>query len=309
MEQNTERKLLGVNKEYIMNFRKKLRDNTMILLGEINPELAKKAIYKRYTGRNLDLKNPKTFDEKVNWLSLYGQTDEMARLSDKIAVHDFVKEKGLAHILNDIYQVAKKPEDIDWESLPNKFVIKTNNASRTNIIVEDKNKLDIEATNDQLNEWLSADYGRANAEFHYNTIEPKILIERFIDFEGSSPVDYKFFCFNGQPYFVNVMKDRDESGSKYFKAIYDLKWRRIFIQDPAHEQDPEREIGKPSLFDEMVEYARVLSHDFPFVRVDFYQEQDQIIFGEMTFTPRGGNSDNFNEGIQKMLGDLIRINY
>lgn len=291
-----------------MNLRKTIRDNIMIILGKINPEFSKRLIHKRYTGEDLDFKNPKTFDEKVNWLSLYGPIEKMAKCSDKIAVHDYLEKKNLGHLSNEILQVVDKPELINWDKLPNKFVIKTNNASRTNILVKDKTTIDKSAINNKLNKWLNSDYGSSNAEFHYNNIEPKILVEKFLEFKDNVTIDYKFFCFNGQPYFVYAIKDRDESGAYSTRLIYNLNWERIFIQKESYENDKNIDIDKPKYLNEMIEYSKILSEDFDFVRVDFYELEDKVVFGEMTFTPRGGNNDLFSNKVQKMLGDLIKIN-
>lgn len=287
--------------------RKILRDNTMILLSKISPELAMNLIHKRYTGEWLNLKNPQTFDEKINWLSLNGPVEKMAKCSDKIAVHDYLKEKGLQYLSNEILLVTEDPKTINWEKLPNRFVIKTNNASKTNIIVRDKSTLDIGKVNYKLEQWMKNNFGSANAEYHYDNIKPRILIEKYIDFKDDKPIDYKFFCFNGQPYFVYVIKDRDDYGYNFTRAIYDLNWKRIFIQNEFSEHDRLIHFDRPEYLEEMIEYAKILSRDFSFVRVDFYEIEDKVLFGEMTFTPRGGNNEIFSLGVQHMLGDLIDI--
>lgn len=284
-----------------------IRDNILMILGKIKPEFAMSLLHKRLTGDWLNLKHPKTFDEKINWLSLYGPTEKMALCSDKIRVHDYLEEKNLSHLSNEILFETDDPEEINWSVLPEQFVIKTNNASKTNIIVKDKSTLDIKKTKKQLSKWLATNFGAANAEFHYDSIKPRILIEKFINFKDDKPIDYKIFCFNGQPYFIYAVKDRDESGYNFTRAIYDLNWKRIFIQKEAAEHDESISFEKPKYLDEMINYAKILSEDFSFVRVDFYETEDKVIFGEMTFTPRGGNTGIFPDGVQQMLGDLIKL--
>lgn len=237
--------------------------------------------------RKLNLKNPQRFTEKLQWYKLYHRDPLMVQCSDKYMVREYIASKGLEEILVPLYGVYDRAEDINFNDLPGKFVLKTNNGSHTNIICEDKSKLDIEITKKTLNEWINAWDGKMGREWAYHDIKPKIICEKFLEKDESGDlVDYKFFCFNGEPFSLYVIVERFlADGIKL--GIFDTKFNQL----PYKRADIRKvtsNISKPKNFDKMVRIAEILSKDFPHVRVDLYNIDGEIYFGELTFYTAGG---------------------
>lgn len=265
---------------------RKLRLKILSLLNWIPDKLMIRIQYRIKTGRKLNLKNPKRFTEKLQGYKLYYRDPLMTKCSDKYLVRNYVKEKGLSHILNELYGVYDKIDEIDFDNLPEKFVIKTTNGSGTNIICKDKNKLNKEEVIKSLSEWIKRDlyiYGR---EWSYKNIKPKIIIEELLEeknneFTGIN--DYKFLCFNGQPKYIILDVDR-YNGHK--RNIYDLEWNELSVL--TDKPNINKRNQKPKNLNEMIQIAQTLSKDFPFVRVDLYNINGKIYFGELTFYPWTG---------------------
>lgn len=296
---------------------KKLKENKFILhlyirykkkmcnlLTHIAPVIATKYIYKYNTGKKLNLRNPQTFNEKLQWLKLYGNQKLIIQCADKYKVREYVESKGCAEILNILYGVYDSVEQIDFSALPISFVLKTTNGCGTNIICKDKNELDIKTVRQKLNYWMTHKYGWETAEIHYLRIKPKIICEKIIETpDGSLPNDFKFFCFNGEPKFFYYGYDRENG----FKKLHcDLEWNVIDITKEKATILPD-EIMKPSCFDEMLRYAQILSQGIPFVRVDFYDNNGKVVFGEMTFTPTAGMSEIYTEKAALEMGRMIHL--
>ena len=270
------------------------------------PALILKIRYWKRFRRKINLKKPELFWDKIFYLSLYSDTSQWSVLADKFAVRDYVKKKCNKEILNEIYGVYTSPKDIPYCSLPDSFVLKTTNGCATNILVKQKSILDITKTNKLLSKWLKYPYAELTGQPHYARIEPRIIAEKFLeqDKKESSLIDYKIYCFNGVPTYINVLSNRKSNTHIFCKMMYDMKWN-------AHPEFFEKNIGlnyidKPKSFDKMVEYAKILSVPFPYVRVDFYEIKEMPIFGEMTFTP-GFSKIGFTIEFQKVLGRLIEI--
>lgn len=225
----------------------------------------------------MDLDNPKSFNEKLNWYKMHYRNDLMITCTDKYAVRDYVKEKGLERILLKNYGVYDKVEDIDLDSLPNQFVAKVTGDSGGVVVCKDKSKFYSQIGNKFS--YLDKDYSATNKEWHYHYINNRIIVEELIKTENSqSPNDYKFFCFNGEPKFLFVASDRDTDCKFDF---YDMEWNHInVVQGHPHNKNG---IKKPEKFEEMIEICKILSKDFPHVRVDLYYENGNIYFGELTF--------------------------
>lgn len=275
-----------------------------VLLTYFAPVTATKYVYKYYTGKNLNIKNPRTFNEKLQWLKLFGNQSLMIQCADKYEVRSYVKSKGCEEILNQIYGVYDDSKDINFDELPQAFVLKTTNGCGTNIICRNKELLDIKKTRKQLDYWMTHKYGRVTAETHYLKIRPRIICEKIIEtVDGALPNDFKFFCFNGEPKFFYYGYDRENE----FKKLHcDLNWNIIDITKEKATLMP-NEAMKPKCFDQMIEYARVLSKGIPFVRIDFYDSKGKVIFGEMTFTPTAGISEIYTEEAAKWMGDMITL--
>ena len=269
-----------------------------------NPERMFSIWHKRSTGVPLNIDNPQTLDDKIAYMAFRTDTSEWSRLADKVRVRDYVEECGYGEYLPKMYGTWEKADDINFDELPNAFVIKTNNASATNILVRDKSKIDVVAVRKQLDDWLKDDYGYRTCQPHYSRIKPLILAEEFLGLgAGKMLIDYKLYCVNGKPMYVIVYTDRKDNSHDMRRSIYDMDWNmhqeflgRFAVGGP--------EVEKPKSFDKMKEMARKLSSPFPFVRVDFYDIDGKPIFGEMTFTPGMQATSNT---FQELLGREITI--
>lgn len=274
-----------------------------------NPEKLFCMRYKRVTGNRLNVNNPSTLYEKIAYMAFRTDTTEWSRLADKVHVRDYVNDCGLGECLPKLLGVWEKASDVDFDKLPNSFVIKTNNASATNILVRNKSELDINSTRQRLEKWLKWEYGLQTCQPHYSRIKPLILAEEFlVDNDTAkakkSLVDYKFYCINGIPLYVMVMTDREPNTHKVKVVIFDMSWNahNEFVSE-IHETADET-IQQPSSFTLMQQMASTLSKPFPFVRVDFYEVNGKPVFGEMTFTP---GFDTFTQAFQVELGKACRL--
>ncbi|WP_164667646.1 ATP-grasp fold amidoligase family protein [Virgibacillus doumboii] len=283
---------------------KNVQAKFIALFVKLSPYAATKYLYKKNTGKRLDLKNPRDFNEKIQWLKLYWEHPLVPKCGDKYEVRKFAEEMGCYDVLIETYGVYDDTSEIDWDMLPQKFAIKVTSGCGFNIICEDKETLDKKAAIANLNKWMKVDYGLERAEIHYSKMTPRILCEKFIETnDGKLPIDYKFFCFNGEPEFILVAMDR---GIKVKRFLFDLEWKSLDFQK-VEEQTDKVTIEKPQSFRDMVYYAGKLAKPFPFVRVDFYDFNGKAVLGEMTFTPDRGMATHYNEKILHKFGDMIKL--
>ena len=263
--------------------------------------------YYRNLHRRIHLTNPQLFHDKIFWLACQGDTSLWADLADKYKVREYVSQCYNSSILNELYGIYDSPEEIDYNSLPNEFVLKTNNGCASNIIVRDKGGIDVPRINKQINKWLSIHYGEITGQLHYSKITPKVLAEKLLIQDGDpqkSLTDYKFNCFNGVPVECAVFTDRKENTHQVSRMLYDMNWNaHPEYYDNNISQLSLSEVKKPKSFDEMKEIAKTLSNGFPYVRIDLYEIDSKPIFGEMTFIP--GLDAFYSLQHQKDLGDLI----
>lgn len=271
-----------------------------------NPKKWWSVMHHRFTGQYLDIDHPRNLNEKIQYMSFYTDTTEWSRLTDKIAVREYVAACGYPDITPKLYGTYIRSSDVDYTKLPNQFVIKTNNGCATNILVHDKSDLDIAHTNKKLDEWMAKDYGIITCQPHYSRIKPMILAEELLVDEchpGEALRDYKFYCVNGEPLFVYVYEDRKDNSHDMKRMVYDMNWN----EHPEHLGRcavPCHNCQKPKCFDEMKEIAKCLSSPFKFVRVDLYDINGKPIFGELTFTPGlQASSISFLE----KLGEMIEL--
>ena len=228
--------------------------------------------------------NPKYFGEKIQWLKMYGNLEKYNDYVDKYKVREYIKQKVGEEYLIPILGVYDTPDEIDYSKLPNQFVLKENHGSGYNIIVKDKDKLDINRTNKTLKKWLKEDYYKIKKEYQYKNVNKKIICEKFICDRNFQLLDYKFFCFDGKPLFVKVDFDRFTEHKVNF---YDMNWKLLELGERGLKKY-NKKISKPNNFEQMVKIAQKLSEDFQFVRVDLYNVDGKIYFGELTFTPASG---------------------
>ena len=239
--------------------------------------------YKRTFGKYPNLIFPKTFNEKIQHRKLFFRDPLLTTLADKYAVREYVAERVGEKYLNDLYQVVDKAEDLDFDHLPNQFVLKATHGSGWNIIVRDKANFDKKAAIQQLNEWLSQNYYDLGREWCYKNIKPRIIAEKILINENMIPIDYKFYCFSSHPKFIQVDIDRD---TRHTKNIYDDNWNFLHVQYVKRDHAINRD--KPSTLIEMKHVAQKLSKGLDFLRVDLYEVKNRIIFGELTNYPNNG---------------------
>lgn len=264
-----------------------------------------KAYYKQMMHMDLNLENPKLYTEKVQWLKIYDSSFLKTYCTDKITVHDYVITKLGKDICIPILKTYNKPEEIKLDELPNKFVIKCNHGSGMNIVVKDKTKLNLSQVKQRLNVWLNQDFSNSNGcELHYKNIPHKILIEEYKENPGHSDLtDYKIHCFNGNPIWCQIFLDRHTNKTV---SNYDMNWNYSPQYDWI-EYKSRNNIKKPKHFEQMKEYAKILSKDFKICRCDFYEINDELYLGELTFTPDSGFDHFVNKETNKKLGDLLII--
>lgn len=267
------------------------------------PLLIEYYYYKRM-GKLCNLNNPQSFSEKVQWSKLYRQNPLITNLSDKIRARDWVKEKiGEEYLIPRIGSEYKSLKEIDFDNLPSKFVIKTNHGCGCNILVQDKSFLDIEEAERKMQKWLKHNYAYDLLELQYKNITPRIYIEQnLMSDEKNGLTDYKFFCFSGKVFCLYVMVDGYPEHRNSKLGIFDREFRLM----PYTRKDfkPIKEqLQKPQNFEKMVEIAEKMSEGFSHVRVDLYNVEGKIYFGEMTFTTGGGVFKHVPEVFDEILGN------
>ena len=255
-------------------------------------------------------RHPRDINEKINWMKFYGDTSQWPMLSDKYRVRSFVSEKGFAENLIPLIGRWEKVDEIEWESLPNQFVMKCNNGSGDAVVCKDKTLLSKEETLAHFQALMSKKYGVLTGEPHYSLIKPCIIAEQLLD--GSSQpvgsaslVDYKIWCFNGEPAYIVCYSNRHDT---YYSEIgvYDRQWRSHseYLKYSAHYRKERQPMPRPSCLDEMLEMAAELSKGHPEVRVDCYEVDGHVYFGELTFSSSGGYMSHFTQSFLDKLGEL-----
>lgn len=262
-----------------------------------------KLVYNGTFKKRLHLKHPANLNEKLIWLSLYWRHPLKSICADKVKVRDYVASKGLAHLLTPVIGIYKIPEEIPYESLPERFVLKCNHGCGYNIIVKEKDILNTKIANQTLNAWLSNDYKGGISEIHYRDIAPHLIIcEEFLGDEAQEwMIDYKIHCINGEPEYIQVCYDRDVNGIAQ-RASYSVDWEPLYYYTEA-----ECSVPRPSSLQEMINSARLLSKDFPYVRVDFYDVKGKAILSELTFTPFGNMIYGVKDSVMIQLGKKLNL--
>ena len=254
------------------------------ILYSVSPKLTLKILFRIKHGRKLDLSNPKSYSEKIQWIKLYYKNPILPKLVDKYTVREYV-EKKCPGILNELIWQGFNPEKIPWNKLPEKCVIKVTHGSGLNIICNNTKLINKKNIKKTLNKWLGYKFIKCYGEWFYGIEKPRIIIEKFIESKEDLK-DYKIFCFNGVPYYIGVYSNR-QSNKKPSQEIYDTKWNLLNCFTGAYKH-PDKLTPKPKQLKKVLEYAKALSAGFPHVRVDFYIEKDKIYFGELTFTSGAG---------------------
>ncbi len=251
-------------------------------------------------------KSPKTFNEKLQWLKLYNRKPEYTILVDKYSVKKYV-----ANIIGEEYIIPtigvwEKPSEIDFNTLPSKFVLKATHDSGRVLICKDKESLDINAARSMMQKSIQRNFYAVTREWPYKNVKRRIIAEQYMEDEDDSELrDYKYMCFNGNVFCCFVCSERQsKDGLKV--TFFDKQWNRLPFE--RHYPTSSVKIPKPSQYEKMIELASILSKNIPFVRCDFYEIKGKVYFGELTFFPGGGVEEFSPEEWDLTLGNLIDLN-
>lgn len=261
--------------------------------------------YRKHFGYWMDFNNPKTFCEKLQWLKLYDRKPVYTTMVDKYAVKDYIGDKiGQEYIIPTL-GVWDRVEDIEWDSLPNQFVLKCTHDSGGIVICKDKRLLDVEKAMLKLQKSMKYDFYLAGREWPYKNVKHRIIAEKFMEDEKEHDLkDYKFFCFDGEVKYFKIDYDRY---SKHGANYYDRDCNLLDICEPQCPPNFSKKIEIPQNINRMIELAELLSKGFPFLRVDFYSINGSIYFGELTFYPAGGMEAYQPEKWNEIIGEWIKL--
>ena len=262
--------------------------------------------YKLEMNKRLNLQDPKTFNEKLQWLKLYDRNPEYTQMVDK-----FEAKKYVANIIGKKYIIPTlglwdKFEDIDFTKLPNKFVLKPTHASGNIFICKNKDEIDYKKLKKTVQKWLKRNYYLVHREWPYKNVKPRIIAEEYMEDQIGELIDYKVYAFNGQCDYVMVCFDRIKGKTKFI--YYDRKWniKKEFSKDGIKYGDTIK-IEKPKNLDKMFEFAEILSKNIPFVRVDFYESNGNLYLGELTFYPSAGFDNTRTKDCQEYLDKQLKV--
>ena len=272
----------------------------------LNDEAAIRLRFRSRFGRTLNLKSPKTFNEKLQWIKLHDRNPLMTSYADKYEVRKIIESKIGTRILNELYGLFEDVDEIDFDSLPESFVLKATHGSGWNIIVKDKMTMNRKEAKKKMKKWLATSYYTRSREWSYKHILPRIVCEKYIKNKDGSLIDYKVFCFNGTPSFIQVDLDRY---SGHMRTFYSPDWQKLdfFIGNEWKPHRYEKEVKRPDSLTDMMEIAHRLSDNFTFARVDMYDVGGKAIFGEVTFYPGGGWEKVLPEHWDEKLGNLLEL--
>lgn len=291
---------------------KQLYGSWLFLLTHIfGVDIAKRFDARFRMHRSLNLRSPKTLADKVSYIELHKQSPLASVCTDKYAVREYVKGKDYGDALVPIVGGPwNDPKEIDFSMFPESFVLKATHGCKMNFIVTSKAEMDVEKCYSEMKRWMNTTYGVYSLEPHYINIPHRIYAEEYLG-DMSELIDYKFHCLNGVPEFVLAVSDRKADGDKAMKVTidcYDMDWNHLPVVCGAGGEVPgQNRIQKPKHFYEMIEIAKKLSEDFSFVRVDLYERNNKVLFGEMTFTPATCVFPYLNEDFLKEMGNKLTI--
>lgn len=273
----------------------------------ISPKLLSSVEYFHAFGRKLNWRHPKDINEKINWLKFYSDTSLWTRLADKYSVREYVKECGFSDNLVKLYGKWDEADAIDWDKLPHQFVMKMNNGSGDIMVCKDKSTLDKELAISFFRKLMNKRFSNYNGEPHYAAMKPCVIAEELLDatkqpIKTDSLIDYKIWCFNGKAYFIWACYNRCRDSVEV--ATYDLEWNRHDEKSIAtkHYKLAEKDLPRPYSLPEMIKMAEKLSVGIPQVRVDLYEVDKKLYFGEMTFTSAGGFNNFYTKEFLEELG-------
>ena len=305
------KKLLKACMKYLSNKNYRfLMNSSLGFFNNMPDEEYLKRKFKACMGRELDLNDPKTMNEKLQWLKLHDRRPEYTMMADKVAVRDYIAEKLGEEYLIPCLGVWEDPDDIDFDALPDQFVLKCNHNSGLGMyICKDKSKLDIKKVKKELRKGLKQDYYLTGREWPYKNIKRRIIAEKYMtDGAGIDEfTDYKFYCFNGYVDCVLGCYDRSSGEPKFY--FFDKNWELKRYNKRGMAAPEGFTMPKPENMDKMFEIAEQLSKDVgaPYLRVDLYNASGKIYFGELTFFPDSGFDPNRLPEMDRYFGDLIKL--
>ncbi len=275
-----------------------------------NPKGWAEIRYKKKFGRPINWNCPTEFNEKIRWMQFNTDTAMWSLLADKFRVREYLQEKGYGHILVKLYGKWDKAEDIDFSLLPDSFILKTNHGYGEIVIVKDKTKVNLEQVRKKMQKYLDTPFGIISAEPHYLRIKPCIIAEELLVQDGGfskSLIDYKFYCFKGIPEACGVFYDRDVYLHENGMTPYDMNWNKHEEWRRNDIKTSFKDIPKPQTFDLMLQACSDLASQFPFVRMDFYEVNGKLYFGEFTFTPAALGGGSLSEEIMNHFSEKLKI--
>ena len=286
-----------------LSFKRRIYRKICYVFGKQLPDiLYLKLMYQVKLGEKLNLKNPDNFNEKLNWLKLYDRKECYTTMADKYLVREYVAEKIGEEYLIPLLGVYRTTEEIDFEQLPNQFVLKCTHDSASVVICKNKQEFDIEKAKEKLSQALKINYFYPSREWPYKDIVPRIIAEKYMsDESGTELKDYKIYNFGGKPKLIQVDFGRF---TKHERNLYTIDWEYI-NQEIEYPTNPSIQIEKPKCLDEMLKLAEKLAVGLPSIRTDFYVIEDKVYFGEITFYQEGGFARFSSQKYRKELGDLI----
>ena len=256
-------------------------------------------------GKKVNFKNPKTFNEKLQWIKIYDRDKKYVDYVDKYEVRKYVEEKLGKEVLIPLLWVGNQANDIPFDKLPEKFIIKCNHGSHTNIICNDKNNFQYNEAILKLNKWMKKSWYWYGREWPYKEVKKKIIVEKLMEDTNTGDLkDYKFFCFNGKVELFKIDFDRFE---KHKANYYDRNCKLLNFIEMDCPPDFSKKLDIPKNIEKMINMAEKLSADIPFVRVDFYNINNKVYFGEMTFFPAAGFGILEPKSWDNKMGKMIKL--
>lgn len=262
--------------------------------------------YQFHMQRPLDLKNPKTYTEKLQWLKLYYHKPVFSKMVDKVDAKEYVKSLIGEKYLIPTYGVWNSVNDIEWSALPERFVIKVSSDSGGVVVCRDKTQLNVKQAEAKLLKGWGVNYYKYNKEYPYRNVKPRIIAEEYLEDESGELRDFKIFCFDGKPELIFVASNRQRSDVETTFDFYDTQWNYIKDLTNGHPNSGVA-IPRPENLDEMLEVAATLSKGLPHLRVDLYNIKGKIYFGEMTFFHWSGIVPFEPEEWDYRLGSMITL--
>ena len=254
-------------------------------------------------GIDFNIYEPRTFNEKLQWLKAFDSTPVKAVLADKYLARGWLEERIGTEYLVPLLGVWDRFDDIDFKKLPNQFALKCNHGSGWNLIVTDKSQLDLNDARSKFDLWMNLNYAFYSGELQYKDIPPKIIAEKYLDCSGGIK-DYRFYCFNGEP--LQVWVDRFSGTPNHVRSVFDVNWNKLNLKCTWPDGGDQLS-DKPLFLEEMLNLSKIISKDFYFVRVDFFEVQEKLYIGEITFTPMTGAGVFEPPEWDKILGDYLKL--